>query len=157
QGCQQGGRSMRNGALLVALGVLLAAGCEPARRFGGKAVTASKTEEPTKPTPTPLHHIWLAPEAPKKDIPIVYVHAGTNPKEWDQLREFWNHFPPMAAGQRTAHLGLSPFGAAAAIVLTDQWDVIKIKVPLGLPDPTPHVPAANPLGYAKWRLGQKLF
>src|SRR5207244_2958622 len=78
-------------------------------------------------------------------------------KEWDQLKDYWNHFPPLAAGQRTVHLGLSPLGAAAALLLTDQLDVIKIKVPLGLPDPTPYIPADNPLTYAKWRLGQKLF
>src|SRR5262249_926452 len=34
---------------------------------------------------------------------------------------------------------------------------IKIKVPLGLPDPTPHIPGANPLTYAKWELGRDLF
>src|SRR5205085_1634335 len=35
--------------------------------------------------------------------------------------------------------------------------VVRIKVPLGLPDPTPHVPAANPPTKGKWELGRKLF
>src|SRR5206468_4222778 len=34
---------------------------------------------------------------------------------------------------------------------------IKIKVPLGLPDPTAYVPASNPLTRGKWQLGRRLF
>ncbi len=35
--------------------------------------------------------------------------------------------------------------------------VVKIKVPLGLPDPRAYVPADNPLTLGKWKLGQRLF
>src|SRR5205807_2739303 len=31
------------------------------------------------------------------------------------------------------------------------------KVPLGLPDPRPFIPSANPPTYGKWRLGQAIF
>ena len=45
----------------------------------------------------------------------------------------------------------------AALGLALEADVVKIKVPLGLPDPTPHIPVSNPPTLAKWRLGKKLF
>src|SRR5262249_42778825 len=122
---------------------------------GGRAAD-KKPDAPAKPLPPLPTHLWLEPE-PRPDIPIVFVHAGTEPAEWAKLKDYWNHFPPPAAGQRTAHLGLSPLGARVALLATDRLDVIKIKVPIGLPDPTPYVPSANPLTFAKWRLGQKLF
>jgi cytochrome c peroxidase len=34
---------------------------------------------------------------------------------------------------------------------------VRIKVPLGLPDPTPNIPPANRPTYLQWRLGKKLF
>src|SRR5262249_43602572 len=34
---------------------------------------------------------------------------------------------------------------------------VKIKVPLGLPDPTPLLPPGNPPTLAKWQLGKELF
>src|SRR5262249_11401812 len=86
-----------------------------------------------------------------------FVERGTGDEEWDRLPDFWNHFPPPGTGQCTAHLGLPPLGAAAALLLADQLAVIKIKVPLGLPDPTPYIPPANPPTFAKWKLGKRLF
>jgi cytochrome c peroxidase len=52
---------------------------------------------------------------------------------------------------------LTPLGAVTVAALTQELEVIKIKVPLGLPDPTPHIPPSNPPTLAKWHLGKKLF
>jgi cytochrome c peroxidase len=41
--------------------------------------------------------------------------------------------------------------------MVEKQQVVKIKVPRGLPDPTPHIPAANPPTVEKWRLGKTLF
>lgn len=43
------------------------------------------------------------------------------------------------------------------MVLAGELEVVKIKVPRGLPDPAPFIPEANPPTAGKWRLGKKLF
>ena len=58
---------------------------------------------------------------------------------------------------RTAHIGLPPLQAVSAPVMADEMEIIRIKVPRGLPDPARLIPAANPPTYGKWRLGKKLF
>jgi cytochrome c peroxidase len=140
------------------LGLLvLAGGCQPAHRY----VTAKSavTPEPAKAAAgVPPDVIWLPPEAQGQDIPIVFVDAASRPKEWEQLPEFWNHFPPPPCGTPTAHLGMtSPLSAATALLVMDELNTVQIKVPLGLPDPAPWIPKANPPTYGKWRLGKRLF
>ena len=108
----------------------------------------------TKETALPAHYSWL-PTVETPDIPIAFIPSTS--KEWENLPKFWNHFPPRAAGARTIYLGLPPLPAAAALVLADRMEVIKLKVPLGLPDPTPLLPAANMPSYGKWRLGRTIF
>jgi cytochrome c peroxidase len=41
--------------------------------------------------------------------------------------------------------------------LVESAEQITIRVPLGLPDPTPLIPAANPPTLGKWTLGKKIF
>lgn len=138
---------------IVALVAL--AGCQPAARYGPMKITKDDSiVVDAKAAPLPAHYSWMPP-ADMPDLPIVFV-PSTSP-EWANLRGFWNHLPPRAAGMRTTHLGLPSLQAAAALVMADHMEVIKLKVPLGLPDPAPHVPAANPLTYGKWRLGRKIF
>ncbi len=105
-------------------------------------------------TALPPHWAWL-PVTERPDVPIRFVHDA-NP-EWQRLAQFWNHDPPLAAGMRTIHLGLAPLAAAAAMVAADVNSVIVVKVPRGLPDPTPLIPAANPPTYGRWQLGAKIF
>src|SRR5262249_28869073 len=54
-------------------------------------------------------------------------------------------------------LALPPLEAVAALESQVHSEKIKLKVPRGLPDPMPYVPAANPPTYGKWILGKKLF
>jgi cytochrome c peroxidase len=142
-------------ALLLAL---LLVGCERAHRYGAAPA------EPKPPPPAPddttprvqLYDAWL-PTSDQPDIPITFVEARADPAGWKNLKHYWNHLPGPAAGMRTAHLGQSPLGAVVALAASYDLEKIHIKVPLGLPDPTPLIPPANALTYRKWRLGQKLF
>jgi cytochrome c peroxidase len=136
----------------LALFPLLLAGCQPARRYPQPPAPA---RQPARAVPLPANQLWLEPAASTQDVPIVFVAAGS--AEWAGLPHFWNRFPPPLTGTATAHLGQSPLGAALALLVLDRLDVVKIKVPLGLPDPTPLVPAANPPALLKWKLGKRLF
>jgi cytochrome c peroxidase len=146
---------MRHRSLWFVL-LLTLASCEPARRYpvrqGFEFPPAAEKTQLDKP---PAHWSWLEPQATPYDVPIVFVPASS-PK-WAELPSFWNADPPLAAGTRTIHLGLSPLQAITAYVAAEQMQVFRIKVPLGLPDPNKLIPAANPPSYAKWRLGKLLF
>jgi cytochrome c peroxidase len=148
-------RKARSGRALALL-LLVAAGCQPAGRYpqAPPSRTAS-ADETSKARPAP-DFAWLAPR-PRLDIPIRFVDAASSPKEWKALPAFWNHEWGGFAGQRTAHVGLSPLGALVALRLSGAHEVIKIKVPLGLPNPAPQIPAVNPPTHGKWLLGKKLF
>jgi cytochrome c peroxidase len=131
-------------------GLLTLTACQRARMY----------ELPAKlPTPTgeekddaELRRLSWTEQRARLDMPIVFVAEKS--AEWPGLNGFWNAMS-YPAGMATAHLGQSPLGTVAALVLTDQ--PIKIKVPRGLPDPTPNIPAANPPTFGKWRLGKMLF
>lgn len=148
-------------------------GCEPAGRYRPKAARpaapatlpqplngAELGQPPPPPQPEPLSPTlaWMAPLAGQlqPDVPIVFVHES-RAKEWESLPQFWNRveLPPQPA-QPVGFLGLSPL-SAAAVASARPPQVVKIKVPLGLEDPTPHVPAANPPTLGKWQLGKDLF
>jgi cytochrome c peroxidase len=81
---------------------------------------------------------------------------ATSPR-WASLPAFWNADPLPGAGARTIYLGLPPLEAVTAYGMADLVQRFRIKVPRGLPDPNPLIPAANPPTYAKWRLGRDLF
>src|SRR5581483_5654094 len=131
--------------------VLLPAACQRAGRYPAPGAAPEKEAKDLAPPP---HWAWL-PVHPRPDLPIRFV-AEANP-EWDRLPKFWNHFPEPAAGMRTIHLGHSPLGAAAALVLADAAETIKLKVPRGLPDPSPLIPEANPPTFGRWQLGKMIF
>ncbi len=138
---------------LVLAAMLL--GCQPATRYQPLRLTkAEPTDQKEKAKTLPAHYSWITPR-PVSDIPLLYVPTAA--KEWAELPAFWNPWPPRPAGMPTAHFGLPPWNAAVALLLADRMEVIKLKVPIGLPDPTPQVPAANPLAYAKWHLGRAIF
>ncbi len=136
--------------LLVVL-MLASTGCQKAHRFPATPVAKiAKDKAEAKAI-----WGWVTPESAPRDMPIRFV-ASDRP-EWRDLKTFWNHFPPLAAGMRTSHIGQPPLGIVAGFVLLDDLDAIAIKVPRGLPDPTSRIPASNPLTYGKWRLGKKVF
>ncbi len=137
--------------LIPVIAILAFAGCQRAVRYPpAPAVKAAKE----KAEPKAIWG-WLFPETPPRDLPIRFV-ASDDPS-WRSLPTFWNHFPPLAAGMRTSHIGQSPLGVVAGFALLENADAITIKVPRGLPDPTPLIPASNPPTYGKWRLGKKIF
>jgi cytochrome c peroxidase len=128
------------------------AGCEPARRYPEVTVDSP---QPKKPASLPAEFLWLEPSFTVRDTPIEFVDAASD--EWQNLRPTGNNPPPLAAGMRTAHLGQSPLAAALWLLVTNQMERIRIKVPLGLPDPTPFIPNSNPPTRHKRRLGERLF
>jgi cytochrome c peroxidase len=145
-----GGSGIRRSVCLL-LFLILLPGCQPAERYRGVESTEAKREPVV-----PKDYGWMTRPAPPFDTPIDFVHAGSRPDEWRKLASFWNPLPE-AAGPRTSHLGLNPLEAAVAFVAALQFDTVRIKVPLGLPDPGPYLPASNPPTLAKWRLGKTLF
>lgn len=135
--------------VVVSLGWI---GCQPAGRYPPAPSRPTGDEE--RPSFVPPSLGWQDPGKPVRDIPLQFV-ASSSP-EWEQLPAFWNPSPAPGAAQM-ALLGLPPLNAAATLVATDGLEVVKIKVPLGLPDPSGNVPAANPLTLGKWRLGRSIF
>jgi cytochrome c peroxidase len=95
------------------------------------------------------------PDAPP-DPRLEFVHAQANPEAWHKLPQFWN--APLVTGptQAAAVLGLSPL-AAGAVAGGTPSTVVRIKVPLGLDDPRPFIPATNSPTLHKWELGRTLF
>jgi cytochrome c peroxidase len=153
----------RRGLALVCGSLLwLSVGCERASRYPAEpkfAVAAPESGTKKNQLIVPPYLGWLPTKVQDNDIPIVFVHSS-QAKEWQELPEFWNHVPPPVLGKRTMHLGQSPLGAVASLFAGDETDrrrVIKIRVPLGLADPTATVPEANPMTYLRWRLGKQLF
>jgi len=92
---------------------------------------------------------------PVYDVPIAFV-SDTDP-EWPKLPAFWNYYPPKLPAAAVSPVGLPPLGAVVTFVLAWQLEKVVIKVPRGLPDPTPLIPAANVPTLARWQLGKKLF
>jgi cytochrome c peroxidase len=138
-------------ACLCITSLFLLSGCQPASRYPSFAATKDKDKNAP---PVSQDYGWINETSKAVDVPIVFVDATTHPKEWQQLVAFWNR-APIHAGRPTVHFGLSPIEAIAALALAGELDVIKIKVPLGLPRPI--TPSANPPTLAKWNLGKKLF
>jgi cytochrome c peroxidase len=145
----------RTAALAVLLIIL--AGCERAQRWP-PAPAASESKPPTpykdkELVKVPPTYGWLEPRQ-RLDIPLLFV--AENSSEWPNLKDFWNELPARV-GLRSWPLGLMPLEAAMAFGAQANAEVVKIKVPRGLPDPTAFIPAANPPTYGKWLLGKKLF
>lgn len=139
---------------LLLLCICLFAGCQKAQQYPplGKKVEV-KEEKITENESMLREWSWVEPAA-VRDTPIVFVAEGN--AEWATLKKYWNE-PPPALGLPTIHIGFAPLEIAASWAMVEQSTVVKIKVPRGLPDPTPHVPAANPPSLGKWRLGKALF
>src|SRR5439155_245263 len=87
-------------------------------------------------------------------IPMEFVTEQS--ADWQKLKDLWTDFPGKA-GLGLWPLGLPPLEAVVALEAQVESEKIKIKVPRGLPDPTPYLPATNPPTYGKWLLGRKLF
>lgn len=160
-----------------AMAALMVGACEPAGRYTPKpartsptvitpstskapAATKSEPVKPPTPAPLPADFVWEHARSNRMEpeTRIEFVHEGSDPKEWARLQSFWTlESKPLNARRPASLVGLSPLHAAALVLTTQPVKVVKIKVPLGLDDPTPHIPLANPPTVAKWELGKQLF
>jgi cytochrome c peroxidase len=136
--------------LLLAVG---AAGCQPAERYGSRPVheaapqKKAEADTPPKPETPPLDPEiqWIDIfNPPKPDAFIEFIHAEKTPEAWSKLPKFWNEKLPTKPDKTTGAGSSTP-------------EVIQIKVPLGLPDPSEYIPAGDPLTLGKWKLGRQLF
>jgi cytochrome c peroxidase len=153
---------LRHFAVSMLLTAMLG-GCQRAEHYGPRAVESSGKTQAGSDTPkkanddTPLDPDiqWIDVfDPPKPDVLLDFVHAERAPKEWAKLAQFWN---AAALTRSAALLGLPPLVASPLAAGNNSPPVIKIKVPLGLPDPREYIPADNPLTLGKWKLGQRLF
>ncbi|MBI3409397.1 MAG: hypothetical protein HY040_13735 [Planctomycetes bacterium] len=144
---------LRIGTLLVFC--IFSFGCQRAERYHAEsaakraAIKSLKDAQTDELTP---HWAWLETEA--RGTPIIFVPSSA--KEWAGLPAFWN-LPNPALGERTIHLGQEPLNLIVAMAAAKSQEAVKVKVPFGLPDPTPYLPAANPPTLEKWTLGKDLF
>jgi cytochrome c peroxidase len=157
----------KNGLYLLAALLVLGAGCQKAARYGPPVVAEPEKAPEVKFGP---HYAWIEPRPSRErtaaDRPIRFVTADD--RRWDTLKGFWNDpqkaSDPLAARVALAPLamtalgtGVFPLGSAAGALLNVDADAVLIKVPLGLPDPTPYIPVSNPPTVGKWELGRELF
>ena len=145
---------MRQLALCGLIVMFVLSGCQRAGQYPAKLPEINKSPEEDKKT-FDENWAWRKSKPPPFDTRIIFI-PDTNP-EWTNLSAFWNRFPSPPAGLPTCHLGQTALGAVSALVLTGHKDVVKIKVPRGLPDPTANIPGSNPPTLAKWQLGKTLF
>jgi cytochrome c peroxidase len=163
-----------SGVVAAVLGLFIALGCQPARRYDpapGTPTTPRATatfkatrprDLPAKPATAPLSPeiAWMepTPSALLPPVPILFVHESNQPEEWERLPRFWNvvQGEPSPA-KAVAIFGGGPWVAVSLGASGVGQPVVKIKVPLGLDDPTPFIPPANPPTLAKWELGKRLF
>src|SRR5262249_43034011 len=127
-------------------------GCQKARRYVA-ARPRPNPDQDVRPEKLNPNLAWRQTDV--YDVPIVFVPSTS--KEWTELPSFFNVYPHALSAQWTVHLDQNPLAAAVACTAELQKQVVKIKVPFGLPDPTPHIPAANPPTLAAWKLGKDLF
>src|SRR5947209_7487142 len=100
-------------ALLAALGLAAGAGCQKIGKFpkptksekedsteetsDEKAAKKPKDKKPPaekKPEPLPSDYAWILPTARQRrlmepEVPIKFVHEGTEPEKWKKLDKFW--------------------------------------------------------------------
>jgi cytochrome c peroxidase len=138
--------------------LLMLASCERAHRFPAPAKPSGGGAESKDDDRFLYRFSWVEPRV-THDVPILFVPDAN--QEWQGLKDYWNElkFP---TGMPTAHLGLAPMQALAALALSERHQAVKIaavkiKVPLGLSDPTDLIPTSNPPTLGKWRLGHELF
>jgi cytochrome c peroxidase len=151
-----------SGARLFGFGLLvLALGCQPAVRIPGPS--QATTPQPNKERPrekleiVPPELSWqpAQPGQGNDTIPLLFVSEAKDPRRWATLKQFWNPMPLDLAGV-AALVRPDPLAVGALLVAAGPQRV-EIKVPLGLPDPTPFIPPEDPPTLGKWQLGQRLF
>ena len=140
---------------------LAVAGCQPAARYDTPSPRAEKEfgrDEKTAEIPLSPTLTWIDPKynEPSNPVRIVFVHAETDPVRWLNLKKFWT--APNDPEQLASAIGILPLMPfVGSTVMGPDQQVVLVKVPRGLDDPTPFIPPANPPTLAKWELGRQLF
>jgi cytochrome c peroxidase len=161
----------RHGSSLALTLALTIIGCQPAMRYGNPTVrqtrsssasvaTPSRIDDSSTKFPVPAEYLWAEPNDKLMDplVPIIFVSEAKNRVDWDKLTQFWTvaEAPPKPVDVARMVGGPSMLAVGLAVAGPVQ-KVVKIKVPLGLDDPTPHVPKGNQPTLAKWDIGKRLF
>jgi len=148
------------------LSFLLTLGCQPAVRYTPPTPTETARTKTVQPPPDASKLIPVNPDlgwqdsqfnTPQPTLPIEIVHPDRSRSEWERLpKQIWHLAPLFQPAGVATLIGLNPYTSSfLAVALYDQ--PFKLRVPLGLPDPTESIPAGNPLTLAKWELGRQLF
>lgn len=148
-----------------------APGCQPAMRYA-TAPARPQVPPPTRHAPMapaetnpvsqaqPPQLVWIEPTPGTLEpaVPIRFVTAQQQRAEWNRLPGFWNVAErTVPVSQAVTMLVGGPWLAAAVSNVPAAAPAVTIKVPLGLDDPTPLIPPANPPTLAKWQLGKRVF
>jgi cytochrome c peroxidase len=148
---------VRRLSLLCVAVLLTSLGCRPASRYGSTSPAKEDgdksnafTDRKKEPNPE-LTWERQSRKPTRLGRPIVFV-SDKNAAEWEKLDRFWSkgiQIDPAALVPQ-----LIPTGP---VIVAPTPEVIRIKVPRGLDDPTPFIPEFNPPTDAKWELGRRLF
>ncbi len=145
---------------------LAAVGCQPATTYSPPVAKPSdtsiapSTDNPDTTPPLSAELMWQDDrQAPRNPVRILFVHEQKDPEAWAKLEQFWTRTtgPQDVASVFGMATGLTPFPLPRPNVAAPDPEVIKIRVPRGLDDPTPHIPEFNPPTLAKWELSRQLF
>lgn len=150
---------------LVVLAMLVAAGCQQAKRYSYKKssehTSGTATESPTPPTAEPPEIepilLWTPqpPVLPGPPVPLDFVSEDSDPARWAALPHFWN--PSLLVNLRGVPVLLrSPLEAATILAVSGPTRV-QIKVPRGLENPKPYISEDNLPTLEAWLLGRRLF
>ncbi len=163
------GRPWAIGSSLFALLLSLLVGCQQATRYPPRQPPKkTKPAAPdTRPEPLDSTLAWQDARFLPAALPIriEFVSAETARAEWERLPDRLWHFPPLLRADGAASLaGFGPLASPGVLapgvpvlVAALASQPVKIKVPLGLPDPQPNVPPGNPMTLSCWELGRELF
>jgi biotin carboxyl carrier protein len=105
--------------------------------------------------PSPMLGTFYRAQSPGA-APFVDVGTRVEPDTIVCLIEVMKMMNSVPAGVVGTIAG-SPYVAAGLAATGTSSRTVVIKVPLGLDDPTTHIPPANPPTVAKWELGKRLF
>jgi cytochrome c peroxidase len=148
----------RASVLVLLAGLLVLTGCQPARPYD-PASPAPRNVSRNQPDEDPALDAdirWMdaGPESlHEKDVRIEFVHPDRKPELWSKLPGYWTD----TSVTRVAGLVGMPGLPGAALAADKAPPVVRVKLPLGLPDPTSFLPDANPPTREKWKLGRQLF
>ena len=141
--------------LVFLLGLVGLASYQRAQRYrivDQKLAKDSQQKDDQEAELAPLR--WREP-AVRGDVPIVFI--ADDKEEWEQLKSYWTWNETNVFSAAVLPMTLDPLSAVTTLACLAPHGAVKIKVPRGLPDPTPFFPPSNPPSLGKWQIGRYLF